>query len=107
METSLSYSDNIAGNRLLSIVVSGNVNDTMETLGYPNTRIQRKFMDTAAQAQGLEKLTTANNMADMISRILALRNPMDVAFPVARAPSPCLRSETRAGSPCHEGSSEP
>lgn len=63
------YSDNVAANVLLDHVTMDRVNARMRDDGYPNTRFERRFLDTAAQAQGRENWTTAEDLAGMLSRL--------------------------------------
>jgi beta-lactamase class A len=69
LETAITRSDNVGGNLLVGIVGMQSVNQTMRSLGYPQTRISRAFMDTEAQRRGLENLTSARDMAAMLQAI--------------------------------------
>lgn len=63
------HSDNVAANVLLDKVGMDRVNTTMQHAGFQDTRFERHFLDTAAQARGLENWTTAGNLADMLRQI--------------------------------------
>jgi beta-lactamase class A len=63
------YSDNLAANVLLDRVGMGRVNATLRTLGYVNTRFERRLMDLEAEAQGEENWTTADDLAGMLHRL--------------------------------------
>jgi beta-lactamase class A len=69
VETSLIYSDNVGGNMLTNLVGMESVNATMRELGFTQTRLARQFMDLEAQRRGLDNLTSAGDMAEMLSRI--------------------------------------
>ncbi len=69
LETTLTYSDNVGANLLLDMVGMGSVNATMQRLGFPSTRFERRLMDTEAQQRGLENRTSARDLAEMERRI--------------------------------------
>jgi beta-lactamase class A len=71
-------SDNVASNVLLGRIGNGSaeagmdaVNNTMASLGFLNSRWERRLLDTAAQQRGLENVTTAEDLAQMLRRIWA------------------------------------
>jgi beta-lactamase class A len=51
-------SDNTATNLLLDLVTMDRINQTLETLGFRQTRVRRRMMDLAASARGDENLST-------------------------------------------------
>ncbi len=69
LEIAIAYSDNVGGNLLVNVVGMPNVNNTMRTLGYPQTRLARPFMDLDAQRRGLDNLTSARDMTAMLQAI--------------------------------------
>jgi beta-lactamase class A len=69
LETAIQYSDNVGGNLLVELIGMENVNATMRELGFNQTRTVRRFMDTEAQRRGLENLSSAGDMAEMLARI--------------------------------------
>lgn len=62
-------SDNTATNKIIALVGMDTVNCSMVSLGLPQTRLQRVMMDTAAAQAGRENLSTANEMAKLLSVI--------------------------------------
>jgi beta-lactamase class A len=62
-------SDNTATNRLISMVGMDRVNDLMDQLGLPNTRLRRIMMDTAAAAEDRENVSTPLEMARLVELI--------------------------------------
>jgi beta-lactamase class A len=69
LETTLTYSDNVGGNMLIDLVGMNNINATMRDLGFEHTQLARTFMDLEAQARGLDNLTSAADMSEMLRRI--------------------------------------
>lgn len=64
VEIMLRHSDNTAGNILIDLVGGFDpVNAYSQRLGLTNTRLNRKFLDTEAQARGIENVTTAQDVA--------------------------------------------
>jgi beta-lactamase class A len=63
-------SDNVAANILVDLVGMSSVNATAATNEFPNTFFRRRMLDTAAQAAGVENLTSAADLADMLERIV-------------------------------------
>lgn len=59
-------SDNTATNMLIDLVGMENVNQAMDAIGCPETRLQRRMMDTAAAARGEENLSTPASAAKML-----------------------------------------
>lgn len=69
IETTITYSDNVGANMLLTAVGGmTNVNATIQSLGYKGTRVQRTLMDTQAESRGIENVTSAADVADMLAR---------------------------------------
>ena len=62
-------SDNVAANILLGKVTMASVNTTAHALGFGQTWFRRKLLDTAAQTQGVENLTSAQDLAGMVDQI--------------------------------------
>jgi beta-lactamase class A len=63
------YSDNVAANLLLDRLGMERVNAAIAAAGFPGTHFERRFLDTAAQARGLENRTTAADLAAMLQRV--------------------------------------
>lgn len=59
-------SDNSATNILIDRVGIENVNQTMARLGFTQTHLARKMMDTAAQREDRENLSTPRELADLL-----------------------------------------
>ena len=66
----ISLSDNTATNTLIERVGMAAVNQTMSDLGLTHTRLQRRMMDFAAAAAGLQNETTAADMAKLYQFLL-------------------------------------
>ena len=62
-------SDNTATNILIDLVGIDNVNNTLRSLGYKKTRLQRKMYDWKAIEAGRDNFIAANEGADMLARI--------------------------------------
>src|SRR5205823_5912209 len=71
IELTILESDNVAANILLDKVGLKQVNATLQSQGFADTRFERRFLDTAAQQRGAENWTTAEDLAGML---LALWN---------------------------------
>lgn len=54
----IGLSDNSATNTLIDLVGMQNINNTMEALGFKNTRVQRKMIDQPASLRNEENLST-------------------------------------------------
>jgi beta-lactamase class A len=63
-------SDNVAANVLIDTVGMDGVNATMHANDFPNTFLRRRMLDTRAQAAGVENLTSAADLADMLERMV-------------------------------------
>jgi beta-lactamase class A len=63
-------SDNVAANILVDIVGMGEVNKNAQTAEFPNTFFRRHMLDTAAQAAGIENVTSAEDLARMMHGIV-------------------------------------
>lgn len=63
----IGVSDNTAANFLLDLVGMGEVNETLSRLNLTHTRLARRFMDFAARAAHRENVTTAADMASLLS----------------------------------------
>lgn len=74
IELMMIVSDNTAANVLLESLKMEAVNQTIEQLGAKNTIVQRKFMDTKAQQEGLENYTTALDMVTLLKAISEEKN---------------------------------
>jgi len=59
-------SDNSATNMLIDRVGIENVNQTLARLGFMQTRLGRKMMDTSAQREDRENLSTPRELADLL-----------------------------------------
>ena len=66
----ISLSDNTATNTLIERVGMTAVNQTMSNLGLTHTRLQRRMMDFAAAAAGLQNETSAADMAKLYQLLL-------------------------------------
>lgn len=62
----LIVSDNTASNMLLDLVGMGEVNETMNRLNLPHTRIARHFMDYEARRAHRDNLTTAGETLQLM-----------------------------------------
>ena len=65
------YSDNVAANVLLDRLGMERLNASLRAAGFAGTRFERRFLDTAAQARGLENWTTADDLAQMLRGVWA------------------------------------
>ena len=65
----LIVSDNTASNVILDLVGMGEVNETINRLKLPHTRLARRFMDFDARAAGRENVTSAGDMLTIMSLI--------------------------------------
>lgn len=54
----IGLSDNTATNTLISLVGMQNINNTIKSLGFPNTKVQRKMIDQAASLRNQENIST-------------------------------------------------
>lgn len=63
-------SDNTATNLVIDLLGMASINATIESLGLTGTRLQRKMMDDAARARGLENITTAGDIARLLRLIV-------------------------------------
>ena len=54
----IGLSDNTATNTLIELVGMKNINNTMQSLGFPNTRVQRKMIDQPASLRNDENIST-------------------------------------------------
>jgi beta-lactamase class A len=62
-------SDNVAANILVDSVGMARVNDFSRAHDLPNTFFRRHMLDTAAQAAGIENVTSAADLAAMVEAI--------------------------------------
>jgi beta-lactamase class A len=62
-------SDNMATNILINLLGMDNVNSAIMNLGLPNTKLQRKMMDSQAAREGRENLITALDFANILELI--------------------------------------
>jgi len=62
-------SDNTATNRCISMVGMERVNRTLLEMGFRNTRLQRKMLDTAAALKDQENISTPQEMAHLVDLI--------------------------------------
>jgi len=75
------YSDNTAANLLIDLLGMEKVNLCIRELGLKETKLQRKMMDAESRKKGLENLTTAGEMADLMIRL----NCGEIIDPVSSA----------------------
>lgn len=62
-------SDNIAANMLIDVLGMDNINANAQALGLTGTSLQRRMMDTDAQAAGYENYMSADDAASLLQRI--------------------------------------
>jgi beta-lactamase class A len=65
----VAVSDNSATNVLIDRVGMDNVNDLMNSLGLPHTRLRRKMMDLKAAKEGRENISTPKEMTALLEAI--------------------------------------
>jgi beta-lactamase class A len=65
----IGLSDNSATNTLIELVGMKNVSSTMQSLGFPNTKVQRKMIDQPASLRNEENLSTPEE-ATQIMKLL-------------------------------------
>lgn len=63
------YSDNTAANLLIDLLGMAKINGCIQELGLKETKLQRKMMDSESRKNGLENLTTAGEMAELLIRL--------------------------------------
>src|SRR5205807_7969351 len=63
-------SDNVAANILVDIVGMANVNKSAQANNFPNTFFRRHMLDIAAEAAGVENVTSAEDLAGMMHHIV-------------------------------------
>ena len=93
-------SDNTATNLLLERVGRDNVNQTLASLGFTTTRLQRKMMDDAARGRGEENLSTPAEAARLMELLfkcdISNRAACDDLLAILKIPK---RGDLRAGLP--------
>lgn len=62
-------SDNTATNKCIALVGMDNINRMLDQTGFPQTRLRRRMMDSAAAQRGDENVSTPNEMARMVEQI--------------------------------------
>lgn len=72
-------SDNTATNMLIDAVGMDKVNATMATLGFPQTKLQRKMIRPEASARGEENVSTAREAVDLMVRLSRCELPLTPA----------------------------
>lgn len=65
----IEVSDNTATNKIIGMLGMDNVNNTMQKMGFPHTRLQRIMLDNAAAAKDRENISTPREMAELAARI--------------------------------------
>ncbi len=70
------YSDNTATNVLIDELGMDAINSLSESLGAPNTKLQRKMVQPAESARGNENLSTPRDAAHIMERIAGCDLPM-------------------------------
>lgn len=63
----ITMSDNSATNTLIDLVGMPAINSTMQSLGFSNTRVQRKMIDAAASKRGDENISTPAEAAMILN----------------------------------------
>ncbi|MFO7561933.1 MAG: serine hydrolase [Enhygromyxa sp.] len=72
----IGLSDNTATDLLIDLVGMENVNQTMISLGAPQTELRRKMIDPEASARGEENLSTPREAAQLMARIARCELPV-------------------------------
>lgn len=62
----LILSDNTATNAIIDLVGMNNINATLQSLGFKNTRVQRKMIDTKASGRGDENISSPAEAAKIL-----------------------------------------
>ncbi len=65
----MGVSDNMACNQLTEVVGMERANSLLRELGYQATSLRRRMMDHEALARGVDNIVTAEETADMLSRL--------------------------------------
>lgn len=72
-------SDNTATNMLIDAVGMDHVNRTMASLGFPQTKLQRKMIRPEASARGEENVSTPREAVDLMARLARCDLPLSAA----------------------------
>jgi len=67
----INVSDNIGTNILIDLVGMDYVNQTLESMGFHQTRLRRKMIDQEAAARGDENTSTPREAAELMRRLYA------------------------------------
>ncbi|WP_299823758.1 serine hydrolase [uncultured Pontibacter sp.] len=65
----IALSDNTATNSLIDLVKLENINATLKSLGFTQTRVQRKMINAAASARGEENISTPSEAASILEML--------------------------------------
>ncbi|HZT29055.1 MAG TPA: serine hydrolase [Bryobacteraceae bacterium] len=65
----IEHSDNTATNKCIDMVGMDGVNQMLDRMGFPQTRLRRKMMDSAAAQRGDENVSTPVEMARLVEQI--------------------------------------
>jgi len=69
----MGVSDNMACNQLIDQIGMDRANDLLQGLGYVATRFRRLMMDRETLARGVDNTVTADEVADMLTRLHSRR----------------------------------
>ena len=81
----IALSDNDATNAIVEVVGVGAVSRLLSRAGARHTAMRRRMMDTTAAAAGLENVTTAEDLAELLAAVRAgvLLEPRETAMALA------------------------
>lgn len=94
-------SDNTATNRLIALVGRENVNRTLDELGFPQTRLLRVMMDSAAAERDQENISTPLEMVRLMEAIWRRRaadpDSCREMLEILKLPAGAIRAAVPAG----------
>jgi len=65
----IQYSDNNATNQLIDYVGMPKINQYLQEQGYQQTKLERRMLDNAARAQGLENVTSVTDTVNFLKQL--------------------------------------
>lgn len=65
----IQYSDNNATNQLIDYVGMPKINQYLQEQGYQQTKLERRMLDNAARAQGLENVTSVTDTLNFLKQL--------------------------------------
>lgn len=74
IEAMITYSDNTSTNTLIDHIGMNTLNSYFQSQGYNGTRLERKMLDTAAQAAGKENYTSINDVMAFLDKVYQNKN---------------------------------